>query len=58
MVFKKPYALFIKYFRIINLFLCILYIILIYKLNLLHNALNNIYFGKLTNFINMESSYV
>lgn len=58
MVFKKPYAFFIKYFRIINLILCVLNIFLIYKLNLLHNALNNIYFGRLTNFINMESSYV
>jgi len=58
MVFKKPYAFFIKYFRIINLILCILSIFLIYKLNLLHNALNNIYFGRLTNFINIESSYI
>lgn len=58
MVFKKPYAFFIKYFRIINLILCVLNIFLIYKLNLLHNALNNIYFGSLTNFINIESSYI
>ena len=58
MVFKKTYAFFIKYFRIINLILCILSVFLIYKLNLLHNALNNIYFGRLTNFINIESSYI
>jgi len=58
MVFKKPYAFFIKHFRFINLFLCILNIVLIYKLNLLHNALNSIYLGTLTNFINVESNYV
>jgi len=58
MVFKKPYAFFIKYFRLINLFLLFLNIILVYKLNLLHNVLNNIYLGRLTNFINMESKYI
>lgn len=58
MIFKKPYAFFIRYFKIINLVVCLLNVLVIYKLNLLHNALNNIYLGKLTNFINMDSTYV
>jgi len=58
MVFKKPYAFFIKYFKLINLILCLLIMFFIYKLNLLHKVLNNIYFGRLTNFINLESTYI
>ena len=58
MVFKKPYAFFIKYFKLINLILCILNGFFIYKLNVLHNALDNVYFGKLTNYINMDSTYI
>ena len=58
MVFKKPYAFFIKYFRLINLFLTILLIYFTYRLNLLHNVLKDIYFGNMTNFSNMDTSYI
>ena len=58
MVFRKPYAFFIKYFRIINLILNVLIVFLIYKLNLIHSVINDIYYGRITNFSNTETTYI
>ncbi len=58
MVFKKPYAFFIKYFRLINLILCFLFGNIFYKLNLLRVVINDIYLGKVTNYSNLGSSYI
>jgi len=58
MVFKKPYAFFIKYFRIINLILNILLMFYIYRLNLIHQVINDFYYGRITNFSNAETAYV
>ena len=58
MVFRKPYAFFIKYFRLINLLLVVLLCFLIYKLNLIRIVINDIYLGRLTNFSNLNNTYV
>ena len=58
MVFKKPYAFFIKYFRFINLALVLLMIYLGYKMNLLHQAINDIYMGSLTNYTNLVQANI
>lgn len=58
MVFKKPYAFFIKYFRIINLALVLLMVYLGYKMNLLHQAVNDIYMGNLTNYTNLDIDFI
>lgn len=58
MVFKKPYAFFIKYFRLINLFLVLLMVYFAYRLNLLHQAINDIYMGTLTNYTSLEANYI
>lgn len=42
MIFKKPYAFFIKYFRIINLILTLLYVFFVNNLWKLHNNINKI----------------
>ena len=58
MVFKKPYAFFIKYFRLINLILSLLLIFITYKLNLLRQVVNNIYLGKVVNYSTLKSDYI
>lgn len=58
MIFKKPYAFFIKYFRVINLMLVLFMIFLSYKMNILHQTLNDVFMGSLTNFSNLESNYI
>ena len=58
MVFKKPYAFFIKYFRLINLILSLLLIFITYKLNLLRQLVNNIYLGKVVNYSTLKSDYI
>ena len=58
MVFKKPYAFFIKYFRLINLLLSTLLIYLGYRLNLLRNVMNDIYMGRVTNYSTLRSDYI
>lgn len=58
MVFKKPYAFFIKYFRLINLILSLLLIFITYKLNLLRQVINNIYLGKVVNYTSLKSDYI
>lgn len=50
MVFKKPYAFFIKYFRLINLILVCLFVYMDYKLNILRGVINSLYLGNLTNY--------
>lgn len=58
MIFKKPYAFFIKYFRLINLFLVFLLIYLCYKLNVLRIVINNIYLGKVTDYYSLKNTYI
>lgn len=58
MVFKKPYAFFIKYFRLINLILVVLLGYLGYKLNLIGNIVGEIYNNRLTNYSSLSSNYV
>ena len=58
MIFKKPYAFFIKYFRLINLLLSTLLIYLGYRLNLLRNVMNDIYMGRVTNYSTLRSDYI
>ena len=58
MVFKKPYAFLIKYFRIINLLLVFLLIYIGYKLNLLRDVMGDIYSGDITNFSSLSSNYI
>ena len=58
MVFKKPYAFFIKYFRLINLILSLLLIFITYKLNLLRQVVNNIYLGKVVNYSTLKGDYI
>ena len=58
MVFRKPYAFFIKYFRLINLFLVFLMLYFAYRLNLLHQIINDIYMGALTNFSNLYVDFI
>ena len=58
MIFKKPYAFFIKYFRLINLILSLLIIFLCYKLNILRVVLNNIYLGRINDYNSLKSTYI
>lgn len=58
MVFKKPYAFFIKYFRLIHLILTILLIYLSYSLNNLHGVLREIYLGTYTSYGVLKSTYI
>ena len=58
MVFKKPYAFFIKYFRLINLILVVLFSYLIYKLNLIRQVINGIYKGNVTNYSALSSEFI
>ena len=58
MIFKKPYAFFIKYFRLINLFLVFLLVYLCYRLNVLRMVVNNIYLGKVTDYYSLRSTYI
>lgn len=58
MVFKKPYAFFIKYFRLINLILSILLIALGYKLYNLANVLNEIFNNYISNYNSLSSNYL
>lgn len=58
MVFKKPYAFFIKYFRHINFVLSLLFIYLAYKLNILREVVGGIYRGGVTNYSSLNSSYI
>ncbi|MBQ3021557.1 MAG: hypothetical protein IJD92_04985 [Bacilli bacterium] len=58
MIFKRPYAFFIKYFRHINFILSILLIYFTYKLNIIHQVLNDIYSGNLTNYSNLNANYI
>ena len=58
MVFRKPYAFFIKYFRLINLILSILILCLVNKLNILHKVINGIYFNNITNYEVLRSKYI
>lgn len=58
MVFKKPYAFLIKYFKIINLILVILFSFLTYKLYLISNVVSDIYLGNITNYSSLNSTYI
>lgn len=58
MIFRRPYAFFIKYFRLINLVLSILVLIFIIKLNNLHNLLNNIYLSNISNYNYLNEEYI
>ncbi len=58
MVFKKPYAFLIKYFKIINLILSILVFYLVYKLNNLHKLINQVYIGSVSNYSSLKSNYL
>ena len=58
MVFKKPYAFLIKYFRLINMILSSLLVFLCYRLNLLRIVLNNIYIGRETNYSLVQEKYI
>lgn len=58
MIFKKPYAFFIKYFRLINLLLVLLFGYLGYKLNLIRVVMNDIYRGSVTNYSSLGATYI
>ena len=58
MIFRKPYAFLIKYFRLINLLLSFLLIYIVHRLNLLRVIINKVYLGKATNYSNLRSMYV
>ena len=58
MVFKKPYAFLIKYFKLINFVLSMLLIYLGYKLNVIHTIIKDIYNGKVTNYTNFNKIYI
>ena len=58
MIFKKPYAFFIKYFRLINFILAFFVGMFIYRLNTLHSVINKIYLGEYMNFSNLNSQYI
>lgn len=58
MVFKKPYAFFIKYFRLINMILVLLLGFLGYKLNLIRVIMDDIYRGTVTNYSSLSSTYI
>ncbi len=58
MVFKRPYAFLIKYFKLINLILSVSLMYIIYKLNNLHTILNQIYRGSISNFSSLSSTYI
>ena len=58
MVFKKPYAFLIKYFRLINLLLVLLFGYLGYKLSLVRTVMDDIYRGDTTNYSSLGSTYI
>ena len=58
MVFKKPYAFLIKYFKLINLLLVFLLSYIGYKLNLLRTIMGDIYTGDITNYSSLSSTYI
>lgn len=58
MVLKKPYAFLIKYFKIINLVLVLLFSFLAYRLYLIRNVISEIYFGKITNYSSLNYEYI
>lgn len=58
MVFKKPYAFFVKYFRVINLILTFILFVILTKLSSLHTVLNNIYTGEISNFSSLNDTYL
>lgn len=55
MVFKKPYAFLIKYFKLINLILVFLLSYISYKLSILRTVMVDIYNGDITNFSLLRS---
>lgn len=58
MIFRKPYAFFIKYFKTINFILVLMVSYLIYRLNALHVILKEIYYGNVSNFANLSTKYI
>jgi len=58
MVFKKPYAFFIKYFRVINFILTFLLSIILYNLNELRVVLTDVYRGDISNFSNLGYNHI
>ena len=58
MVFKKPYAFLIKYFKLINLILVFLLSYICYKLGILRTVMSDIYSGDITNFSTLSSTYI
>ena len=58
MVFKKPYAFLIKYFRAINLVLAILLIYFSYRLNILRLLIKDVYLVRVTNYSTLKSDYI
>lgn len=58
MVFKKPYAFLIKYFRLINMILVLLFGYLGYKLNLIRIVMDDIYRGTVTNYSSLSPTYI
>ena len=58
MVFRKPYAFLIKYFKIINLVLVFLLSYISYKLSLLRTVIADIYSGDITNFSTLGATYI
>ena len=58
MVFKKPYAFFVKYFKVINLILAVVFSLIMYKMYLLNGVLNDIYDATLTNYSSLQATYL
>lgn len=58
MVFRRPYAFLIKYFKLINLILALLLTFIIYKLNNLHSVLRQIFLGTLSNYSTLKNTYL
>ena len=58
MVFKKPYAFLVKYFKLINFILAVFMGIILYRVSLLHQVLDDIYTSTLSNYSSLQSIYL
>ena len=58
MIFRKPYAFFIRYFKLINFIIAFLFGVLGYSLNKIHNVLNAIYIGTESNYETLSNIYI
>ena len=58
MVFKKPYAFLVKHFKLINFILAVFMGIILYRVSLLHQVLDDIYTSTLSNYSSLQSIYL